>query len=67
MRSNPSTSSQVVASYSKGQNINLDNWYTIANGYVWGRYTSTSGQTRFVAIGRSTGKAESDDYLVKIK
>ncbi len=67
VRSAPTTTGQVVATYAKGQNINLDSWYTVANGYVWGRYTSASGQTRFVAIGRSTGKPESDDFLVKIK
>lgn len=65
VRSLPSTTAQVVASYAKGQTVNLDNWYTVAEGYVWGRYTSASGKIRFVAIGRSTGKAESDDFLVK--
>ena len=65
VRSLPSTAGEVVASYTKGQTLNLDSWYTVAEGYVWGRYTSTSGKTRFVAIGRSTGKTEGDDYLVK--
>lgn len=66
VRSAPTTSAEKVATYTKGQTVKLDSWYTVANGYVWGRYTSSSGQTRFVAIGRSTGKTESDDYLVKI-
>lgn len=65
VRSKPSMKGQVVASYSRGETVNLDNWYTIADGYVWGRYTSYSGYTRYVAIGKHTGKPESSDYLVK--
>ena len=63
VRSAPTTSAEKVATYTKGQTVNLDSWYTVANGYVWGRYTSSSGQTRFVAIGRSTGKAEMMIFL----
>ena len=55
-----------MATYSSGETVILDNWYTISNGYVWGRYTSMSGKTRYVAIGRSTGKQENDDYLLKV-
>lgn len=65
VRENPSLQGKIVATYKKGQTVILDNWYTIAQGYVWGRYTSTSGLTRFVAIGKSTGKQENDDYLIK--
>ena len=53
-------------SYNKGDTVNLDNWYKIADGWVWGRYTgASSGQPRYVAVGRATGKPEADDYLVK--
>ena len=66
VRSKPTKSGEVVATYSSGETVILDNWYTISNGYVWGRYTSMSGKTRYVAIGRSTGKQENDDYLLKV-
>ena len=53
--------------YHYGETVWLDNWYTIADGYVWGTYTGLkSGEPRFIAVGRATGKVESDDYLVKI-
>lgn len=51
--------------YYRGERVTLDGWYAIANGYVWGRYTSWSGSTCYVAVGPWTGKAESSDYLVK--
>lgn len=67
VRSAPSTSSSVVASYSKGQTVKLDNWYKIADGYVWGRYTGAqSGKLRYVAVGKPTGGPDPNDYLVKI-
>lgn len=67
VRTAPSLSGSVVASYSKGQTVVLDNWYKIADGYVWGRYTgSSSGKLRYVAVGKATGKPEPDDYLIKI-
>lgn len=65
VRSVPSLSGSVVASYGLGQTVVLDDWYKIADGYVWGRYTSYSGHTRYVAVGRATGKTEADDFLVK--
>lgn len=49
-----------------GDIVYIDNWYTIVDGIVWGRYEGIeSGQPRFVAIGMATGKPEDDDYLVK--
>ena len=52
--------------YDKGGEVELDDWYKIADGYVWGRYTgATSGQKRYIAVGRATGKPEADDYLIK--
>lgn len=65
VRSAPSLSGSIVAHYSKGQTVNLDNWYKIADGYVWARYTAYSGNVRYVAVGKATGKPEADDYLVK--
>lgn len=54
--------------YNKGNTVNLDNWYKIADGYVWGRYTgASSGQLRYVAVGKATGKPEANDYLIKVK
>ena len=65
VRDAPSLGGNVVASYSGGQTVVLDDWYKIADGYVWGRYTSYSGNVRYVAVGRATGKPEADDYLIK--
>lgn len=65
VRTAPSLSGSVVASYGLGQSVILDDWYKIADGYVWGRYTGYSGTVRYVAVGRATGKPEADDYLVK--
>lgn len=66
VRDSPSMSGTIVATYSQGQTVDLDDWYTLADGYVWGRYTgASSGLKRYVAVGPHTGKAESDDYLVK--
>lgn len=66
VRTSPSLSAASVAHYDKGAVVILDDWYTIADGYVWGCYTgSTSGKIRYIAIGKATGKPESDDYLVK--
>lgn len=62
VRNAPTVNSSSVAAYSKGQVINsIDNWSTEADGYIWGRYTSWSGQTRYVAI-RTVGGTE---YLRK--
>lgn len=67
VRTSPSTSASVVAQYKSGQTVTLDDWYTIANGYVWGRYTgASSGKKRYVAVGKATGKPEADDYLVRV-
>ncbi len=52
--------------YNQGDTVNLDDWYKIADGWVWGRYTGYSGNIRYIAVGKATGKPEPDDYLVKI-
>lgn len=67
VRTSPSLSGSVVAKYTRGQTVVLDNWYKIADGYVWGRYTgASSGQKRYVAVGKATGKPEANDYLIKV-
>ena len=66
VRTAPSVSSPSVAHYEKNDEVILDGWYTIADGYVWGRYIgASSGQYRYVAVGKPTGKPEGDDYLIK--
>lgn len=65
----PDDSSHAGAHYERGvgdQSVILDDWYKIAGGFVWGRYTSRSGTVRYIKVGPYTGKAESDDYLIKI-
>ena len=67
VRDAPTTKGNVITSYNAGQTVVLDDWYTSSDGYIWGRYTgSTSGKLRYIAVGRDTGKVESDDYLIKI-
>lgn len=54
-----------VGSCVRGERLPLDDWYVILDGYVWGRFTAFDGAKRYVAVGRATGRAESDDYLVR--
>lgn len=65
VRTSPSTSASITGQLPVGYTIVLDDWYVSADGYIWGRYTANSGNNRYVAVGRATGKAETDDYLVK--
>lgn len=65
VRTAPSLSGEEVAHYGLNQQVRLDDWYVIADGYVWGRYTGRSGNLRYIAVGKATGKAEPDDYLVR--
>lgn len=52
VRAEPSTSAEVVATYSTGDTVNLDGWSTTGDGWVWGRYVgASSGKHRYVAIG----------------
>lgn len=67
VRDAPTLGGNVVASYSKGQTVVLDDWYKIADGWVWGRYTgASSGKKRYVAVGKPTGGPAADDYLLKV-
>lgn len=63
VRDKPSTSGQVVATYTKGQTVNLEAWGTFADGYLWGRYVGGSGATRYIAIGVQSGQTCSEWYL----
>lgn len=66
VREKPTTSSNIIAAYHRGEKVILDDWYESHDGYIWGRYTGlSSGKLRYVAVGRDTGKVEDDDYLVK--
>lgn len=55
VRDKPNTHSNVVAVYNRGQSVILDGWSTIADGYIWARYTSYSGHTRYIAVGTADG------------
>ena len=48
--------------YSNGQTVNLDHWGTVADGYIWGRYTAYSGAVRYVALAPAD---KSTWYLIK--
>lgn len=66
VRCAPSLSGQIVAQYSKGQTVILDDWYVNADGWIWGRYTgASSGQKRYIAVGKPTGKPEPGDLWIK--
>lgn len=65
IRTAPSTSAGVVGSYHRGGIVTLDDWYTIQDGYVWGRYTAYSGNVRYVAVGKPTGGVSANDYLIR--
>ena len=65
VRAAPTVYADTVAAYHFREVVTLDDWYTIADGYVWGRYEAYSGATRYIAVGKATGKPEDDDYLIK--
>ena len=51
VRTDPSLSAEVVASYSKGETVTLEADEILAEGYVWGMYRgAASGQARYVAL-----------------
>lgn len=61
VREAPSTHSQIVAQYRKGQTVNLMSGGIIADGYVWAHYIGGSGKTRYVALKAVNGTTQ---YLV---
>jgi hypothetical protein len=54
VRSEPSTSASVVATYKRGDRFTYDS-YIIANGFVWLSYIGNSGNRRYVAEGPYDG------------
>lgn len=57
IRSTPSTSSgDTGLIYTSGMTVNIASTQ-VADGYIWGKYTSTSGQTRYVALQKVNGIA----------
>lgn len=66
VRDAPGLGGNEVAHYGAGGTVVLDDWYSIADGYVWGRYTGYSGAVRYIAVGKATGKPEADDYLTRV-
>lgn len=67
IRTAPSLSGAIVeeAWYSEGETVDLEDWYCIADGYVWGTYIGASGNRRYLAVGKPTGGYDPGDYLVK--
>lgn len=55
VRSAPNLAGEVVATYSRGGVVNLDNNVTISDGYRWGTYIGVSGNRRYIALGTSDG------------
>lgn len=53
VRSGAGTGYAVVAQYGVGQTVNIESTVN-AGGYTWGRYTSWSGYTRYVALDWAT-------------
>lgn len=63
VRSAPSTSASIVASYSRGQKIySIGKDTRITDGYVWAHYLGNSGNVRWVAMGPISNPTE---YLSK--
>ncbi len=62
VRDGAGTGAHVVASYRRGQKVNLDGWGAFADGFLWGRYRAYSGAIRYVAIGKAD---RSQWYLTK--
>ena len=55
VRDAPTINGTVVATYTRGQTVNLEAWGEYHDGYLWGRYTGGSGNTRYIAIGTQSG------------
>ena len=63
VKSQPTVSVDTVAVYYEGEVVNLDDWSEVNGKYLWGRYVSYNGETRYIAIGRTDG---TDTYLVHL-
>lgn len=62
VKSSPSVKANTVATYYYGEVVYLDSFSTENDDYIWGRYTSWNGNTRFIAIGKADG---SERYLAR--
>jgi len=55
VRDRPSTSGRIVATYRRGETVNLASGTIIADGYEWAHYTGASGKTRYLAYRPANG------------
>ena len=55
VRSRPSTGAAITGTLPAGYVVTLDAWAAQADGWLWGRYTASSGKTRFVAVEGASG------------
>ncbi len=65
VRDMPALSGRVLGCLKLNETVVLDAWYKSADGWIWGRF-DRDGRKVYVAVGKPTGKAEADDYLVQI-
>lgn len=61
VRAEPSTSSEVVASYSRNESFFYDSVY-VNDGYIWVSYIGGSGKRRYVAAGVANGTVNVRPY-----
>ena len=55
VRSKPSTGAAITGTLPTGYVVTLDAWAAQADGWLWGRYTASSGKTRYVAVQGTSG------------
>lgn len=55
VRSRPSTGAAITGTLPAGYVVTLDAWAAQADGWLWGRYTASSGKTRYVAVEGASG------------
>ena len=65
VRDMPALSGRVLTTLRMGESVVLDSWYKSADGWIWGRF-ERGGRKVYAAVGKPTGKAEADDFLVLI-
>lgn len=65
VRDMPALNGRVISMLKRGEKVVLDSWYKKADGWIWGRF-DRGGRKVYAAVGKPTGKAEADDYLVLV-
>lgn len=65
VRDMPALSGRVLDSLKLNETVVLDSWYKNADGWIWGRF-DRDGRKVYAAVGKPTGKAETDDCLVLV-